>query len=183
LDANLFQVIAGDISYTQERAEKYLYPKEYYIRNRVVIAVRKGTTGIESLDDLAGKRVPIGSSSSTHTIFLQKYNEDHPNAKIDLVLSEEGSGSIAGLLGGLYDADLTTAIAAKETIKAHGDVIELVELPPEIEEQIFPTKSYYLFTKSNAKLQEKWDKALRNMIDDGTLSDLSVKFFGEDYSR
>jgi ABC-type amino acid transport substrate-binding protein len=184
LDANMYQVVVGTISYTPERAEKYLYPEEYYARGGVVIAVRKGVTGIKSIDDLAGKRVPIGTGSSTHAVFLQKYNEDHPDAQINLVLTDEAGGSsLIGLIGGLFDAAVTTEIEARETIRAHGDVIDFVELPPDVAEQIFPTKSYFLFSKSNDELRKKWDKALRNIIDDGTLSALALKFFERDYSR
>jgi ABC-type amino acid transport substrate-binding protein len=184
LDANLYQIVVGTISYTPERAEKYLYPEEYYSRTGVVISVPKGVTDIKSIDDLAGKRVPIGTGSSTHAIFLQKYNEEHPDAQIILVANDmEGVSTIDEVAAGLYDAALSTKASAEETIKVRGDIVDLIELPTEVAEQIFPTKSYFLFSKSNEELQKKWDKALRSMIDDGTLSALALKFFSKDYSR
>ncbi|MDR2795814.1 MAG: transporter substrate-binding domain-containing protein [Spirochaetaceae bacterium] len=184
LDANKYQIVANNLSKTEARAAKYVYGEEYYLRNRDIIVVKKGTTGIRAVDDLVGKKVPTIPEGNTYSLFLQKYNEEHPNAKIDIVFTEANAvEQINGVALGQFDALIVERIIADQVIKETGAELDLVDIPEETAETIAPAKSYFLFSQSGAALRGKWDAALREMIADGTLKALSLKYFDYDYSR
>jgi ABC-type amino acid transport substrate-binding protein len=187
LDANRYQTIVGNISYTEERAEKYTFPNEYYCRLGVHIVVAKGRgQGITGIDDLAGKRVPILANGSTNFLYLMDYNETHPNAPINLIFTDDpGASNLTGLSSGLYDAVISTEIAVQQVVKETGLEFDIIYLPEDTSEAIMPAKAYYVFTKDSAgiNLASKFDTALEEMIEDGTLSALSIEYFGVDLSR
>ncbi|MFP3090756.1 transporter substrate-binding domain-containing protein [Treponema sp. TIM-1] len=184
LDANKYQVVVNNLSKTPERAAKYLYSDEYYLRNRIVIVVRKDRTDIKTIDDLVGKKVPIGSGGNTHSLYLQAYNKEHPDAQIDLIVSEtEVPVQVAGVATGQYDAGVTDLVVVNNVIKETGLEFNIIVLPDEIQEAIAPTRSYFLFSQSSKEIQRKWDAALAEIIADGTLSTISLKYFDYDYSR
>ncbi|WP_010253473.1 transporter substrate-binding domain-containing protein [Treponema primitia] len=184
LDANKYQVIVNNLSKTEARAAKYIYSDNYYIRNKTVIVARLGRTDIHTIDDLVGKNVPITPRGNTQSLYLEAYNKEHPNAKINLVVSEaQPTEQINGVFTGQFDAAVTEYIIANEVIRATGAEFTIVELPEDLQEAIAPTKSYFLFSQSSKALQEKWDAALATLITDGTLKDLSIKYFGSDFSR
>jgi ABC-type amino acid transport substrate-binding protein len=185
LDANRYQVIAGEISYTEERGEKYLYPKEYYVRNAESIILPKGRNqNIKNIEDLAGKRVPAIADGSTILVYLENFNKTHPDAPINLIYTDDSiAGHFAGLTSGLYDALVASGISAQEATKATGQEFDIIPLPLEVSEAISPSKFYYVFTKDGKELADKFDEALREIIADGTLKALSLEYFGVDISR
>jgi ABC-type amino acid transport substrate-binding protein len=184
LDANKYQVVVNNLSKTPERAAKYLYSDEYYLRNRIVIVVRKDRTDIKTIDDLVGKKVPIGSGGNTHSLYLQDYNKTHPNAQIDLIVADtDAPVQVTGVATGQYDASVTDLVVVNNVIKETGLEFTVIVLPDEIQEAIAPTRSYFLFSQSSKEIQEKWDAALAGIIADGTLSKISHKYFDYDYSR
>ncbi len=51
------RLVLNNISYSEERANKYLYASPY-AKNPTVLVVRKGE-GIKSLDDIGGKSTEV----------------------------------------------------------------------------------------------------------------------------
>jgi ABC-type amino acid transport substrate-binding protein len=184
LDANQYQIIVNNLSKTPERAAKYLYSNDYYVRTPLVIAVRKGVTDIKGLDDLVGRRVPIDASGNTLAVFLQKYNEEHPKARIDLVVSDATPiERLNGVDLGQFDASITSIVILNRFESETGADLDVVELTREQQDEISPTQSYFLFSQTNEALKTRWDKALRSAIEDGALKKISLRYFGVDYSR
>lgn len=184
MDSNKYQIVVNNLSKTPERAAKYLYSDEYYLRNQIVIVVKKGRADIKSIDDLVGKTVPINSTGNTHSLYLEAYNKNHPNARINLIVAEtEVPVQVAGVATGQYDAAVTDLVIVNNVTKETGFEFDLIILPDEIQETIAPTRSYFLFSQPNEELRRKWDKALAEIIADGTLKGFSLKYFDYDYSR
>jgi ABC-type amino acid transport substrate-binding protein len=184
LDSNKYHIVVNNLSKTPERAAKYRYSDEYYLRNRIVIVVRKGRTDIKTIDDLVGKKVPIGSGGNTHSLYLQDYNKQHPNGQIDLIVADtEAPVQVTGVTTGQYDASVADLVVVNNVIKETGMEFNVIVLPDEIQEAIAPTRSYFLFSQSSKDIQQKWDAALAEIIADGTLSKISQKYFDYDYSR
>ena len=71
-------IMCNQVAITEEREEKYYFSDPYFIAAPSII-VKKGTEGINSLEDLEGKTVwaQVGDS---YTAVLEKYNEEHNNA-------------------------------------------------------------------------------------------------------
>ena len=74
LDSDRYQIGANNISYSEERANKYLYASPY-AKNPTVLVVRKGE-GIKSLDDIGGKSTEVVQGTSTAQQ-LEDYNKEH----------------------------------------------------------------------------------------------------------
>ena len=74
LDSDRYQIGANNISYSEDRAGKYLYTNPY-AKNPTVLVVRKGVN-IKSLDDIGGKSTEVVQGTSTAKQ-LEKYNEEH----------------------------------------------------------------------------------------------------------
>ena len=55
LDADRYQMAVNNISYTKERAEKYLYAAPT-AKNPNVLVVKKDDSSIKSLDDIGGNQ-------------------------------------------------------------------------------------------------------------------------------
>ena len=61
--------------------------------------------------------------------------------------------------------------------KTFGDKLKTVGTP------ISSSNTYYLYRKSDTKLQEDIDKALKDMKADGTLAKISIQTLGGDYTH
>ena len=75
LDADRYQMAVNNISYTKERAEKYLYAAPT-AKNPNVLVVKKDDNSIKSLDDIGGKSTEVvqGTTSAKQ---LEEYNKQH----------------------------------------------------------------------------------------------------------
>jgi L-cystine transport system substrate-binding protein len=178
LDSNKFDMVGSNITWKKERAENYLYSEVSYFSSPYVIGVQKDNTTINSLEDLAGKHVLTITGTAT-AIFLEAYNEKHPDAKIILDYIDAGAHEcIAQVVSGRYDACIQNkadfAIAKEE----HGYELRLIEIPNATE--ISLPDGYFLFPKDETELQKAVDECLREMKKDGTLKEICLRYFSMD---
>ena len=99
LDSDRFQIGANNISYSKERAGKYLYGNPY-AKNPTVLVVRKGTD-IKSLDDIGGKSTEVVQGTSTAKQ-LEDYNKEHPKKETKINYTD---GTIQQILVNLNEGD------------------------------------------------------------------------------
>ena len=183
LDADRYQVAVNNIVKNPQRVEKYLFSDNHYLINKNVIAVRNDNKDIKSLDDLAGKKVVTFANGAVTQLFLEDYNKSHPNTQIDLVLSKaEMSEQLKGIQQGLYDATYIPAVNVDDFNKAFSADLKKIDLPKDLQEEN-NAKVYFVFRKDATDTQKLVDKALESMVKDGTLTKLSMKYFGEDYTK
>ncbi|MCM3031667.1 MULTISPECIES: transporter substrate-binding domain-containing protein [unclassified Niallia] len=177
LDANKVDLAAHQYEVNEERQAKYLYGKVGYTdyTSYIVVDANSGSN-FNTLDDLAGKKV-YTSTGSNHAYILEQYNEEHDN-KIDIVY---GSGAnevlVKDLQTGTIDATLLTKFDVnklneqfKADLKTSG-------------EPAYVSKTYYLYSKDDTKLQEDIDGALQELIDEGKLSEISQEVLGGDFTK
>ncbi|MBN9613398.1 MAG: transporter substrate-binding domain-containing protein, partial [Actinobacteria bacterium] len=81
LDSGRFNVVANNLSATDERRQKYDF-SDPYIEAQFGITLPKGSPlgTPTSLDDLAGKKT-YGEAGLNFTKVLEAYNEQHPDKK------------------------------------------------------------------------------------------------------
>lgn len=183
LDAGKFDMVGSNITWKQERAENYLYGGVTYIHTPYALAVRSDETEIETLEDLCGKKM-IAIPGTGATIFLETFNEAHPDNPIELEYSEMTSvDNIAMLLDGRCDAAVANvsdfAIAQEE----RGYEFKIIDLEGEDMSAVAEEPDgFFLFQKDDTELQEKVDACLEEMREDGTLSELCLKYYTMDFS-
>ena len=159
LDADRYNMAVSNISYTKERAEKYLYAAPT-AKNPNVLVVKKDDPSIKSLDDIGGKSTEVvqGTTSAKQ---LEDYNKQHSDNPTVLKYTKADFQQIMGRL----------------SIKNQGlDNLKVIDLPSDQQPYVYP-----LLAKGQDELKTFVDKRIQELYKDGTLEKLSKQFFGDTY--
>lgn len=169
----LFIVFYGlsRVGIAPDREEKYNFSTPYAF-NRTAVLVRGDYDQIHSMEDLKGKRT-ANTISSNYAALAESYGAtvtgvDDLNQTIELLLS------------GRIDATLNAEVVFADYQRTHPDAnIQVVAFSDE------PERVAILVRKGDdsATLLAAINDALAQMDADGTLSRLSVKYFGMDISK
>ncbi len=157
---------------TPEREQKFLYQKEPYVYSLTTLIVHNDTNDIENLDDLQHKRLtPMSPSGGLYSI-LTGYNKTHKNQididEIHKVSNGENFKMIESKRRDAMFLNLTTYQAIQKELNADVKVGGVVS-----KESV-----HILYNKKNTQLQKDIDKATKELKEDGTLEELSKKWFG-----
>ncbi|MGM0923354.1 MAG: transporter substrate-binding domain-containing protein [Bacillota bacterium] len=175
LETKKIDMIAHNMAQNEERKKKFLFNDETYNYSPLYITVNDKTDDIETLDDLNDRKIIVGATSNA-AVFLEKYNKEHGN-KINIVYAGQGSDDATiQLKKGRVDATLATPFAVDFSNKAVDAEQKVVG------DIIINSKVYFLFNKAESDLKEQVDKALKQLKENGTLTKLSKKWLGDDYS-
>ena len=172
-----YDMIADQISKDAEREEKYSFSENSYFSSVTSLIVRDDNDTITTMEDLEGKKVGVSVGTSFAKIF-EKYNAEHDNA----ITIQYYEGNIVSVLqdieAGRLDATINDKVIATENIKDLGLKLKTAGEP------IAVVPSYFVFRKGSEpeELRKKVDEALTEMKSDGTLSEISTKWFGEDFT-
>lgn len=183
LDTDRYQIGANNFASNDERREKYLFSDAIF-KNQYVIAVAEDSTEINRFNDLVGKSTEV-SPGLNYATALEKYNEENPNAQVNINYSEsELLVVLQGVESGKHDFQLIDKAMASLFIKEHGLKLKLIDLSEKDSARIGAPYSYLLISKTDAgaALVEEINEALKVVIDDGTISKISEKYFGADFS-
>lgn len=178
LDADKFQVLANQITSNPDRVAKYLLTDNSYALCVSQLIVKTGRTDIQSLNDLKGKKIGTTVGDS-FTRVLEDWNAANGNI-LDIVYYEEDITTILqDIVNGRIDATLNDPIMAAAKAKAQNLAVEPVG------ERVNAEPTYFILKKDDAgeALKAKLDNALTKIKEDGSLSKLSIDFFGVDYSK
>lgn len=157
---------------TPEREQKFLYQKEPYVYSLTTLIVHNDTNDIETLDDLQHKRLtPMSPSGGLYSI-LTGYNKTHKNQididEIHKVSNGENFKMIESKRRDAMFLNLTTYQAIQKELNADVKVGGVVS-----KESV-----HILYNNKNTQLQKDIDKATKELKEDGTLEELSKKWFG-----
>ena len=171
----------GSMAITPQRAEVLDFTSPYYF-DTAVAAVRPGS-GVTAVADLSGQRIGV-TDGSTYEAYLQGTLDlpgqgpipsaiDNP----EIVKYTTDQDAIDDLAAGNLDAVISARPELQESID-HGTEIEIVGVPLFTEElAAAAVKDAPLDPKS---LVQKVSEIIDEMHADGTLSDLSEKWYGVD---
>lgn len=177
LDADKFQILANQITSNPDREAKYLLTDNTYALCVSQLIVKKGRSDIKSLNDLKGKKIGTTVGDS-FTRILEDWNSANGNI-LDIVYYEEDITTLLqDIVNGRIDATLNDPIMAVAKAKAQN-----LEVEP-VGERIAADPTYFIMKKDPAgeEVKKKVDAALASLKEDGSLSKLSVEWFGADYS-
>lgn len=171
LDAGEIDTVAHQMSITDERKEKYNFSEPYaYSFYDLFVAE---DSAYKTKEDLKGKKVGCwlgGNGEAT----LRKINDEN-NLGFEVV-TFDGASIEDELSIGRLDALWQGEIKTKTTIADNNLSIR------QLNEKLVYEVNAYPFRKDDAgkKLQAEVSEAIKEMRQDGTLSELSVKWFGVD---
>lgn len=169
--------VAGFYS-NDDRRKKYLFPQECIGGNIIGLLVRNEDSSIKTLENLhdSGKTLaPIATTSGMYGIIVE-YNKEHPDKQIKLVDSDwtDVATEYQWISDGRYDSVLSSKNVNDETIKKLG-------LQDKLTFNSFTAiKTWSLFNPKETELAAAYDKALKELKEDGFVSQTSTKYFGED---
>ena len=170
LDAGRFDIVCNGVEVTDERAKTYDFTTPYgYIHT--ALAVRKDNEDIKSFEDLKGKTT-ANSLASTYMELAESYGATVQG--IDTL--EE---TIQLLTAGRIDATLNADVSFYDYLNVHPDAdFKLVAFTEEASHVAIPLRK----GDETATLLEAINNAIEELRADGTLSELSEKYFGQDIS-
>ena len=152
--------------------EDYLW-SDPYMQNEQVFVVKKGSD-IKTKEDLAGKKVALQKESSASAA-LDK-NEAFADTLSKTVLTGTNLNALLEVKTGSVDAALLDSTMAEYNITKQGGEYEILEEP-------LSAENYGIgFKKGNNELRDKVQKALDDMVADGTFAKISNEWFGRDVS-
>ncbi|GGE36552.1 amino acid ABC transporter substrate-binding protein [Streptococcus himalayensis] len=176
LDSDRYHMAVNNISYTEERAGKYLYAAPT-AKNPNVLVVNKDDSTIKSLDDIGGKSTEVVQGTTTAGQ-LEKYNEEHADNPTVLNYTKADFQQIMGRLSdGKFDYKIFDKVGVETVIKNQNlNNLKVIELPSDQQPYVYP-----LLAKGQDELKSFVDKRIKELYQDGTLEKLSQEFFGGNY--
>lgn len=171
MDAGRYDIVVNGVDITEERAQKYDFT-EPYAYNRTAIIVKEDNEEIQSFEDLNGKHT-ANTISSTYAELAEKYGADVTGV-------DDLNQTFELLLSGRIDATLNAELTYYDYMKAHPDAkIKIAALTDDASEVAIPLRK----GAASDNLRAAINQALEELRADGTLSELSVKYFGSDVSQ
>lgn len=184
LDTGAYDVAVQNMGWNKDRAEKYLYGdvSNFNSGGGYIIEAKAGRTDINTTDDLQGKIVGV-SPTFNGAYLLEEYNAAHPeNERIIIQYSDATTEQRwSDIVNGVIDATISNVYVHKRNADAFGDSV--ASYGTDILAEYHPQKSgRYLYSKDEEQLKKDVDAVLQGLLDDGTLSRLSLEWFGIDYA-
>ncbi|OOF08890.1 amino acid ABC transporter substrate-binding protein [Salinivibrio sp. PR5] len=172
LQTGRIDTISNQITITDERQATYLFTDPYVV-DGAQITVRKGNDTIQSVADLKGKTVAVNLGSN----FEQLLREHSAAEDIDIKTYETGIEHDVAL--GRADAFVMDRLSAMQLIKESGLPLQLAGQPFETIANAWP----FVDSARGQRLRDEVNTALSAMREDGTLAQISVKWFGGDVTK
>lgn len=168
LDAGRYDVVANQVSITEERTAKYDFSEPYTVSTGVAV-VPADSTDITSIEDVAGLTTAQSATSNWTQVATEA------GATVESV--EGFTQAIALLKQGRIDLTFNDNLAVLDYLKSSGDTdVKIAFETDDVVEQGFPVLK-------GSDLAPAIDEALDELRADGTLAEISEKWFGQDVTQ
>lgn len=183
-----YDIAINNYGYTDERAQSYYFSYPYKTTFNVYIQ-RPDDTPLTSLADLAdrGYKIELNAGGLTANA-LEQWNADNPEHQINIIYTDTNfQVKFEHLIDKTTDVAIDDGPILDTLLGKFGLEGQLVgnEIDPETEDFLFPqNNTYFLFGKNDDgyEIREKVNAALKEMKEDGTLAEITQKYFGKDTS-
>ncbi|MCL2548094.1 MAG: transporter substrate-binding domain-containing protein [Symbiobacteriaceae bacterium] len=177
LDSDKFDLVANQIAKNPEREAKYLFPDQGYIFVQTQLVVHADDNERTSLADFAGAELG-GVTGDYFSEMLEEYNDAHGNPftmryygeeYVDIFMDIDNGRVAATVNDNAVVASYAQTLGLK--IKCVGEVLEA-------------SASFFVVRQDagGQELKALIDKAMDEVIADGSLAALCIEWFGEDYT-
>ncbi len=168
LEANRYDVIANQVTVNDERAAKYDFSTPYTVSTGVAV-VAADDDAVTSIDDVAGLTAAQSATSNWSQVATDA------GATVEAV--EGFTQAVALLKQGRIDVTFNDDLAVLDYLKQSGDTsVKIAFETGDTVEQAFALRK-------GSDLTARIDEALATLRADGTLAEISEKWFGEDVSQ
>ena len=170
LDSGRYDIVCNGVELTEERALTYDFTVPYgYIHT--ALAVRSDNADITTFEDLAGKTT-ANSIASTYMTLAESYGAE----VLGIDTLDE---TIQMLVAGRVDATLNADVSFYDYLNVHPEAdFKIVALTEEASQVCIPVRK----GEETATLLAALDEAIEELRADGTLAEISERYFGTDIS-
>jgi len=177
-----YQVGVKNAFFTQERTEKFIFPKEFLGLSSAGLVLRKEDEGIKSLADFATKGyslAPIAANNAQYTI-IDEYNKANPNNQVKLQAGDAFTVDVVQWVNeGRVDGGVMIEGPFKQQVLADDGAYH--NLKDEVVYNEFAViKTWPLFNKKEQDFADAYDKAIAQIKEQKKTSELSKEFYGRD---
>lgn len=172
INSGQVDIAANDISITPERKEKFSFSEPYKFSFASMIVRKDDLSGIKTIEDIKGKKA-AGEATTVYMDIARKYGAEeviYDNATNEMYLRDVSAGRTDLIINDYYLQKLALEFFPELNITIHPDLK-------------FGTPDEgvgIIMKKDETELQENINKVIGEMLEDGTIRELSKKFFGGD---
>lgn len=166
-----FDMMANGVDVTEDRAQTFDFTDPYAYDQAVVVA-KADNSDISSFEDLAGKTT-ANSVGSTYA----QMGEDYGATVVNVPTLGETMELVEN---GTADATINANTSVQDYFNTTGNTdLKVVATDKDTTKYAIPLKK----GEDNDSLRAEINKAIADMKADGTLSEISIKYFGSDITR
>lgn len=166
-------VAAHDFAITEERLETFDFVEPHKYSYGSMIVRTEDVDQFESAHDLEGVDVAVGSLTSNYALFAD-------NIGANGTAYDGGTEAILrDILNGNQDGYLNDYLVLQRTLDEFGD--DGLTLAEDV--KFHATESALAVLKGNDELDERLSETVQELLEDGTIAELSVEFLGEDVTE
>ncbi|GEK34762.1 transporter substrate-binding domain-containing protein [Kurthia sibirica] len=177
-----FQVGVKNAFVTEERKQKFLFPKNFLGLSSIGLVLKTENEAINTLEKFATKGyslAPIAANNAQYTV-VKDYNDEHPKNNVKLKAGDsfevdviqwvnEGRSDGGVMIEGAFEQAVVSEKGAYHNLKDNV-----------VYKEFGVMKTWPLFNKKQQKLADEYDKAVQELRDEGKLAELSKEFYGKD---
>ncbi|MDN3019711.1 amino acid ABC transporter substrate-binding protein [Paenibacillus sp. BSR1-1] len=166
LDAKRFDMIANQVGIRPDRQEKYDFSNGY-ITSKAVLITSKDNDKVKAFEDIKGLKAAQSLTSN--------YGD----------MAKKNGATLVGVEGFQQAVELLGQKRVDVTINDNIAYLDYMKHKPDAPIKVVATaedasQSGFMFRKNSKTLVDAVNKALQDMIDDGTYKKISEKWFGKD---
>ena len=172
LESGRIDTIANQITITPERDAKYVFTAPY-VYDGAQVVVRAGDETIHGVEDLSGKSVAVNLGSNYEQLLREQPNA----AEIDIRTYESNIEQDVAL--GRVEAFVMDRVSATQVISERGLPLALAGQPFSTIENALPFRD----DQEGREQRDRVDAALAELRENGTLREISEKWFNTDITQ
>ena len=169
LDAGRIDTIANQITITPEREAKFAFTQPY-VYDGAQVVVKQGNEAVSGVEDLRGRTVAVNLGSN----FEQLLSELPYADEIEIKTYESNIAQETAL--GRVDAFVMDRVSSAQLIQESPLPLELAGQPFSEIRNALPFRD----DEAGTALRDEVDAALTTLRENGTLTEISQKWFGTD---
>jgi L-cystine transport system substrate-binding protein len=167
-------IAANDIEITEDRKENFIFSTPFKHSYGTAVVRKDDLSGIKTLEDIKGKKA-AGASTSVYMEMARELGAEevtYDNATNEVYLRDVSIGRTDVILNDYYLSTFGVAAFPELNITIHPDI------------KYSPSEVGLVMNKENTELEKQVNRILDEMLADGTITELSAKFFnGADVSQ
>ncbi|WP_163580978.1 transporter substrate-binding domain-containing protein [Gracilibacillus saliphilus] len=173
VESGRIDVAVNDIEATDNRKKQFTFSEPYKYSYSTMVVREEDNSGIESLEDLEGKRAG-GGATTIYSQIAEHFGAEvvtYGNAPNEAYLRDVNNGQTDVIVNDYYLSKFGVGGFPEFDIHLHPNL------------KFHPTEQAVVMDLDAETLQQKINETLAEMREDGTLTELAIEFYQEDASQ